>query len=161
MHEWNINRTLFKKVPQLISSFLLECYYNNNGAANKYHLINYSLAWRRFIFIRFYIFCFYTLYIFVFFLHETLKSLVSAPSSQIAILFCENKNFFPINRELIDRTVHSRKPVLFIPRLVDAIEIFLSCRPLSFASFDSECPATGCNRPFKILRLFRKLSRYS
>lgn len=63
-HEWNINRTLFKKVRQLISSFLLERYYNNNDAANKYHLINYSLVWKRFIFIRFYIFCFYTLHLF-------------------------------------------------------------------------------------------------
>lgn len=75
----------------------------------------------------------------------------------MVILFYENKNFFLINREPIDRTVHSRKPVLFIPRLVDAIEIFLSCRPLSLASFNSECPATGCNRPFKISRPFSEL----
>lgn len=60
-HTSEINRTLFKKV-----SFLLDCYYNNNDAANKYHLINYlynnwfCIAKDLFIF---------RLYIYIIFLH--------------------------------------------------------------------------------------------
>lgn len=68
----------------------------------------------------------------------------------------ENKNFFWLIESRSTAPYILESPVLFIPRLVDTIEIFLSCRPLFFTSFDSECPATGCNRPFKISRPFSK-----